>query len=265
MLATLTGLDHLVVACATSMPRRGMGGAGLQALAARAAQRAYRQRQLYDDVRGGLPRTAGSGDAHAAHNQALRDFLAVREGLDRAAFTTTDAAAGADARCARRASMLLASRFQPPRATARWWRDRARASVSSVGLSRHVSVASESLPASTTRATRCGCPRCCRTPMARDASGAAWLRPMTPMAPQGHWRRPRSAAVCALTAPSAWSDRNRSCGGDRLRAARRHRRRCAVRRRCAAAGRRRRHGHRDIHAAPRPASPPASPSIFAPA
>ncbi len=35
------------------------------------------------------------------HNQALRDFLARREGLERAAFTTTDAAAGADALRAR--------------------------------------------------------------------------------------------------------------------------------------------------------------------
>jgi hypothetical protein len=35
------------------------------------------------------------------HNQALRDFVARREGLERAAFTTSDAAAGADALRAR--------------------------------------------------------------------------------------------------------------------------------------------------------------------
>jgi hypothetical protein len=51
---------------------RGMAHARLHALAARSAQRPYRQRQPHDDVRGGLPRTALARLAHAAQPGAAR-------------------------------------------------------------------------------------------------------------------------------------------------------------------------------------------------
>lgn len=101
MLPTLTGLDHLVVAVRD-----------LDAAAAvwRALGFTLSPRGLHSAHIGSANYTMMFGEdylellgvvAPTPHNQALRDFLARREGLDRAAFTTTDAAAGVAALRAR--------------------------------------------------------------------------------------------------------------------------------------------------------------------
>lgn len=101
MLPTLTGLDHLVVAVRD-----------LDAAAAEWAALGFTlsPRGLHSAHIGSGNHTMMFGQDYlellapvtpTPHNQALRDFLAAREGLDRAAFTTTDAAAGADALRAR--------------------------------------------------------------------------------------------------------------------------------------------------------------------
>jgi hypothetical protein len=101
MLPTLTGLDHLVVAVRD-----------LDAAAAEWAALGFTlsPRGLHSAHIGSANHTMMFGEdylellgvvAPTPHNQALRDFVAAREGLDRAAFTTTDAAAGAAALRAR--------------------------------------------------------------------------------------------------------------------------------------------------------------------
>ncbi len=101
MLQTLTGLDHLVVAV------RDLDAA---AAAWRALGFTLSPRGLHSAHIGSANHTMMFGADYlellgvvtpTPHNQALRDFLARREGLDRAAFTTTDAAAGVAALRAR--------------------------------------------------------------------------------------------------------------------------------------------------------------------
>ena len=101
MLPTLTGLDHLVVAV------RDLDAA---AAAWRALGFTLSPRGLHSAHIGSANHTMMFGEdylellspvAPTPHNEALRDFLTRREGLDRAAFTTTDAAAGAAALRAR--------------------------------------------------------------------------------------------------------------------------------------------------------------------
>lgn len=101
MLPTLKGLDHLVVAVRD-----------LDAAAAAWAALGFTlsPRGLHSAHVGSANHTMMFGEDYLEllavvvpqpHNQALRDFLARREGLERAAFHTTDAAAGADALRAR--------------------------------------------------------------------------------------------------------------------------------------------------------------------
>jgi hypothetical protein len=101
MLPTLAGLDHLVVAVRD-----------LDAAAAAWAALGFTisPRGLHSAHIGSANTTMMFGEDYlellgvvtpTPHNQALRDFVAQREGLDRAAFTTTDAAAGAEALRAR--------------------------------------------------------------------------------------------------------------------------------------------------------------------
>ncbi|MBR0672659.1 VOC family protein [Neoroseomonas soli] len=101
MLPTLVGLDHLVVAV------RDVDAA---ADAWRALGFTLSPRGLHSAHIGSANYTMMFGDDYlellgavtpTPHNQALRDFVAKREGLDRAAFTTTDAAAGVAALRAR--------------------------------------------------------------------------------------------------------------------------------------------------------------------
>lgn len=101
MLATLIGLDHLVVAvrdlegAADAWRRLGftLSPRGLHSAHVGSANHTMMFGQDYLELLAVV--------APQPHNQALRDFLATREGLERAAFTTTDAAAGADALRAR--------------------------------------------------------------------------------------------------------------------------------------------------------------------
>jgi len=101
MLPTLAGLDHLVVAVrdldAAAAAWRGLGFTvsprGIHSPHIGSANHTMMFAEDYLEllaVRVPQP-----------HNQALRDFLARREGLERAAFRTTDAAAGAAALRAR--------------------------------------------------------------------------------------------------------------------------------------------------------------------
>jgi hypothetical protein len=101
MLPTLLGLDHLVVAVRD-----------LDAAAAkwRALGFTVSPRGLHSPHIGSANHTMMFGEdylellgvvAVQPHNEALRAFLAAREGLERAAFTTTDAAMGAEALRAR--------------------------------------------------------------------------------------------------------------------------------------------------------------------
>ena len=101
MIPTVVGLDHLVVAV------RDLDAA---AEAWRALGFTLSPRGLHSAHVGSANYTMMFGEDYLEllavlvpqpHNQALRDFLARREGLERAAFTTTDAAAGADALRAR--------------------------------------------------------------------------------------------------------------------------------------------------------------------
>lgn len=101
MLATLRGLDHLVVAvrdldaAAASWSALGftLSPRGLHSAHVGSANYTMMFGEDYLELLAVLvPQT---------HNQALRDFLAKREGLERAAFTTADAAAGAEALRAR--------------------------------------------------------------------------------------------------------------------------------------------------------------------
>ncbi|MCW8086740.1 VOC family protein [Sabulicella glaciei] len=101
MLATLLGLDHLVIAVRD-----------LDAAAAewRALGFTVSPRGLHSPHIGSANHTMMFGEdylellgvvAPQPHNEALRAFLSAREGLERAAFTTTDAAAGVAALRAR--------------------------------------------------------------------------------------------------------------------------------------------------------------------
>ncbi len=101
MIPTVVGLDHLVVAV------RDLDAA---AEAWRALGFTLSPRGLHSTHVGSANHTMMFGEDYLEllavlvpqpHNEALRDFLARREGLERAAFTTTDAAAGADALRAR--------------------------------------------------------------------------------------------------------------------------------------------------------------------
>lgn len=101
MIPTLTGLDHLVVAV------RDLDAA---AEAWRKLGFTLSPRGLHSAHIGSANHTMMFGEDYlellspvspTPHNQALRDFVARRDGLDRAAFTTTDAAAGAAALRAR--------------------------------------------------------------------------------------------------------------------------------------------------------------------
>ncbi|WP_137127268.1 VOC family protein [Roseomonas sp. HF4] len=101
MLPTLKGLDHLVVAV------RDLDAA---AAAWTALGFTLSPRGLHSAHVGSANHTMMFGEDYLEllavlvpqpHNQALRDFLAQREGLERAAFHTTDAAAGAEALRAR--------------------------------------------------------------------------------------------------------------------------------------------------------------------
>lgn len=101
MLSTLTGLDHLVVAIrdfdAAAAAWTGLGFTlsprGLHSAHIGSANYTMMFGVDYIELLGPVTPTP--------HNQALRDFVAKREGLDRAAFTTTDAAAGVAALRAR--------------------------------------------------------------------------------------------------------------------------------------------------------------------
>jgi hypothetical protein len=101
MLPTLAGLDHLVVAvrdldaAAAEWTALGftLSPRGLHSAHIGSANYTMMFGEDYLELLGVVTPTP--------HNQALRDFVAAREGLDRAAFTTTDAAAGADALRAR--------------------------------------------------------------------------------------------------------------------------------------------------------------------
>jgi len=114
MLPTLTGLDHLVVAVR-----------GLDAAAADWAALGFTlsPRGLHSAHIGSANYTMMFGEDYlellgvvtpTPHNQALRDFVAAREGLDRAAFTTTDAAAGADSLRARGVDAVGPVHFSRP-------------------------------------------------------------------------------------------------------------------------------------------------------
>lgn len=101
MIPTIVGLDHLVVAV------RDLDAA---ADSWRALGFTLSPRGLHSAHVGSGNYTMMFGEDYLEllavltpqpHNQALRDFLAKREGLERAAFTTTDAAAGAEALRAR--------------------------------------------------------------------------------------------------------------------------------------------------------------------
>jgi hypothetical protein len=101
MIPTVVGLDHLVVAV------RDLDAA---AEAWRALGFTLSPRGTHSAHVGSANHTMMFGEDYLEllavlvpqpHNEALRDFLAQREGLERAAFTTTDAAAGADALRAR--------------------------------------------------------------------------------------------------------------------------------------------------------------------
>ncbi|MBR0679522.1 VOC family protein [Roseomonas eburnea] len=101
MLPTLVGLDHLVVAVRDLDAAAEAWGAlgftlsppGLHSAHIGSANYTMMFGEDYLELLGVVTPTP--------HNQALRDFVAMREGLDRAAFTTTDAAAGAEALRAR--------------------------------------------------------------------------------------------------------------------------------------------------------------------
>lgn len=101
MLPTLVGLDHLVVAVrdldAAAQAWQALGFTlsprGLHSAHVGSANYTMMFGQDYLELLGVM--------TEQPHNQALRDFLARREGLERAAFTTTDAAAGAEALRAR--------------------------------------------------------------------------------------------------------------------------------------------------------------------
>ena len=114
MLPTLTGLDHLVVAVRD-----------LDAAAAEWAALGFTlsPRGLHSAHIGSANYTMMFGEDYlellgvvtpTPHNQALRDFVDAREGLDRAAFTTTDAAAGADALRARGVDAVGPVHFSRP-------------------------------------------------------------------------------------------------------------------------------------------------------
>ena len=101
MLPTLKGLDHLVVAV-RDLDSAATAWAGLGFTLS--------PRGTHSPHVGSANHTMMFGEDYLEllavlvpqpHNQALRDFLAKREGLERAAFTTTDAAAGAEALRAR--------------------------------------------------------------------------------------------------------------------------------------------------------------------
>lgn len=101
MLTSLTGLDHLVVAvrdldaAAAAWSALGftLSPRGLHSAHIGSANYTMMFGEDYLELLGVVTPTP--------HNQALRDFVAQREGLDRAAFTTTDAAAGVAALRAR--------------------------------------------------------------------------------------------------------------------------------------------------------------------
>lgn len=114
MLPTLTGLDHLVVAVRD-----------LDAAAADWASLGFTlsPRGLHSAHIGSANYTMMFGEDYlellgvvtpTPHNQALRDFVDAREGLDRAAFTTTDAGAGADALRARGVDAVGPVHFSRP-------------------------------------------------------------------------------------------------------------------------------------------------------
>lgn len=114
MLPTLTGLDHLVVAV------RDLDAA---AAAWRALGFTLSPRGLHSAHIGSANHTMMFGEDYlellgvvtpTPHNEALRDFLAGREGLDRAAFTTTDAAAGVAALRARGVEAIGPVAFSRP-------------------------------------------------------------------------------------------------------------------------------------------------------
>lgn len=114
MLPTLTGLDHLVVAvrdldaAAAEWAALGftLSPRGLHSAHIGSANYTMMFGQDYLELLGVVTPTP--------HNQALRDFVAAREGLDRAAFTTTDAAAGADALRARGVEAVGPVHFSRP-------------------------------------------------------------------------------------------------------------------------------------------------------
>ena len=101
MIPTVVGLDHLVVAVrdldAAAEAWRGLGFT----LSPRGLHSAHVGSANYTMMFGEDYLELLAVLVPQPHNQALRDFLARREGLERAAFTTTDAAAGADALRAR--------------------------------------------------------------------------------------------------------------------------------------------------------------------
>ena len=114
MLPTLTGLDHLVAAVrdldAAAADWKALGFTlsprGLHSAHIGSANHTMMFGEDYLELLGVMTPTP--------HNQALRDFLAAREGLDRAAFTTTDAAAGADALRARGVDAVGPVHFSRP-------------------------------------------------------------------------------------------------------------------------------------------------------
>lgn len=101
MLPTLVGLDHLVVAVRDLDAAAAAWGALGFTLSPRGLHSAHIGSANYTMMFGEDYLELLGVVTPTPHNQALRDFVARREGLDRAAFTTTDAAAGAEALRAR--------------------------------------------------------------------------------------------------------------------------------------------------------------------
>ena len=101
MLPTLAGLDHLVVAVRDLDAAAAEWAALGFTLSPRGTHSAHVGSANYTMMFGKDYLELLAVIVPQPHNQALRDFLAKREGLERAAFTTTDAAAGADALRAR--------------------------------------------------------------------------------------------------------------------------------------------------------------------
>lgn len=114
MLPTLVGLDHLVVAVRDLDAAAAAWGALGFTLSPRGLHSAHIGSANYTMMFGDDYLELLGVVTPTPHNQALRDFVAKREGLDRAAFTTTDAAAGAETLRARGVDAVGPVHFSRP-------------------------------------------------------------------------------------------------------------------------------------------------------